>query len=44
MIARVYGRWMPSADAEAGNRAVEKFAVNAGVIAVKSDVKPAKTG
>lgn len=26
MIARVYGRWMPSADAEAGNRAVEKFA------------------
>ncbi|CAN7301839.1 DUF3596 domain-containing protein [Cupriavidus necator] len=26
MIARVYGRWMPSADAEAGTRAVEKFA------------------
>lgn len=26
MIARVYGRWMPSADVEAGNRAVEKFA------------------
>lgn len=26
MIARVYGRWMPSADTEAGNRAVEKFA------------------
>ncbi|MBC8730030.1 site-specific integrase [Paraburkholderia sp. UCT2] len=27
MIARVYGRWMPSADESAGNRAVEKFAV-----------------
>ncbi|AZY48824.1 site-specific integrase [Bordetella avium] len=25
MIARVYGRWMPSADTEAGNRAVELF-------------------
>lgn len=44
MIARVYGRWMPSADAEAGNRAVEKFAADAGVFAGKSDVNPAKTG
>ncbi|MFT4208209.1 MAG: integrase [Ralstonia sp.] len=40
MIARVYGRWMPSADAEAGSRAVEKFAGNAG----KSDAKLAKSG
>jgi len=44
MIARVYGRWMPSADAEAGNRAVKKFAGNAGKFAGKSTAKPAKTG
>lgn len=44
MIARVYGRWMPSADAEAGNRAVEKFAGNAGKFAGISTAKPAKTG
>ncbi|VVD63174.1 integrase [Pandoraea pneumonica] len=25
MIARVYGRWMPAADVEAGNKAVKKF-------------------
>lgn len=43
MIARVYGRWMPSADAEAGTRAVEKFAGNAGKFAGKPDVKLAKT-
>jgi len=43
MIARVYGRWMPSADAEAGTRAVEKFAGNAGKKAGKPDVKLAKT-
>lgn len=42
MIARVYGRWMPSADAEAGTRAVEKFAGNAGKFAGKPDVKLAK--
>lgn len=30
MIAWIYGRWMPSADAEAGSPAVEKFAGNAG--------------
>jgi integrase len=35
MIARVYGRWMPSADTEAGNKAVEKFAGNAAKFAVK---------
>ncbi|WP_346430232.1 integrase [Cupriavidus basilensis] len=41
MIARVYGRSMLSADAaEAGNRAVEKLAGDAG----KTDVKLAKTG
>lgn len=44
MIARVYGRWMPSADIEAGNRAVEKFAENAGEFHGKNDVNPAKTG
>ncbi|WP_317915120.1 DUF3596 domain-containing protein [Cupriavidus metallidurans] len=44
MIARVYGRWMPSADAEAGNRAVKKFAANAGKNAGKSAAKLAKTG
>lgn len=43
MIARVYGRWMPSADAEAGNRAVAKFASDAGKFPVKSEEKPAKT-
>lgn len=26
MIARVYGRWMPTADLKAGHKAVEKFA------------------
>ncbi|NIF51446.1 site-specific integrase [Burkholderia sp. Ax-1724] len=44
MIARVYGRWMPSADTEAGNKAVEKFAGNTGIFAGKSSVNPAKTG
>ncbi|WP_455154104.1 Arm DNA-binding domain-containing protein [Cupriavidus campinensis] len=44
MIARVYGRWMPSADTEAGNRAVEKFAGNAGEFTGKSTAKLAKTG
>jgi integrase len=44
MIARVYGRWMPSADAEAGSRAVQKFAGNAGKFAGKSNAKLAKTG
>lgn len=44
MIARVYGRWMPSADTEAGNRAVEKFAGNAGEFHGKSTAKLAKTG
>ena len=43
MIARVYGRWMPSADADAGTRAVEKFGGNAGKFAGKSDIKLAKT-
>ncbi|MEF9340976.1 tyrosine-type recombinase/integrase [Ralstonia solanacearum species complex bacterium KE101] len=42
MIARVYGRWMPSADAEAGSRAVEKFAGEAGKFAGKSSTKLAK--
>jgi len=37
MIARVYGRWMPSADTSAGSKAVEMFSENA----VK---KAAKTG
>lgn len=44
MIARVYGRWMPSADIEAGNRAVEKFAGNAVEFTGKSTSKLAKTG
>jgi integrase len=44
MIARVYGRWMPSADTDAGNKAVEKFAQDAGIFAVKNSVNPAKTG
>ncbi|MGF6643155.1 Arm DNA-binding domain-containing protein [Paraburkholderia sp. GAS82] len=43
MIARVYGRWMPSADTEAGNRAVEKFAGKAGKFAGISGTKLAKT-
>jgi integrase len=42
MIARVYGRWMPSADAEAGTRAVEKFGGNAGKKAGKFSIKLAK--
>ncbi|RMP18259.1 Prophage PssSM-03, phage integrase protein [Pseudomonas syringae pv. delphinii] len=29
MIARVYGRWMPAANHEAGNRAVESFDIKA---------------
>ncbi|MCK4163990.1 integrase [Ralstonia pseudosolanacearum] len=41
-IARVYGRWMPSADAETGSRAVEKFAGDAGKFAGKSSTKLAK--
>jgi integrase len=44
MIARVYGRWMPSADELAGDRAVEKFAGNAGKFTVKSAVNREKTG
>ncbi|WP_454871732.1 Arm DNA-binding domain-containing protein [Paraburkholderia xenovorans] len=44
MIARVYGRWMPSADELAGDRAVEKFAADAGKFTVKSGVNKAKTG
>lgn len=28
MIARIYGRWMPTADSMAGARAVEKFSGN----------------
>ncbi|MBB6591221.1 site-specific integrase [Ralstonia solanacearum] len=42
MIARVYGRWMPSADVDAGSRAVEKFAGEAGKFAGKSRTKLAK--
>lgn len=38
MIARIYDRWMPSADAEGGTRAVEKFGGNAGKFASKPDV------
>jgi len=44
MVMQVYGHWMPSADTEAGNRAVEKFAENAGVFAGEKREKPAKTG
>jgi integrase len=44
MIARVYGRWMPSADDSSGAKAVEKFAGDAGKFAGKSTVNPAKTG
>ncbi|WP_017773800.1 site-specific integrase [Paraburkholderia kururiensis] len=44
MIARVYGRWMPSADAEAGSRAVEKFAAEAVKKAVEPEEKQAKSG
>lgn len=44
MIARVYGRWMPSADDSSGAKAVEKFAGDAGKFAGKSPVNPAKTG
>lgn len=40
MIARVYGRWMPSADIEAGNKAVKQFA---GKLPVISEAKQAKT-
>lgn len=36
MIARVYGRWMPSADTTAGSKAVQMFAENAVKKAVKS--------
>lgn len=36
MIARVYGRWMPSADTEAGSKAVEMFAANAVKLPVKT--------
>jgi integrase len=36
MIARVYGRWMPSADPTAGSKAVEMFAENAVKKAVKT--------
>jgi integrase len=44
MIARVYGRWMPSADTAAGSKAVQMFSENAGIFAGKSIVNPAKTG
>ncbi|WP_281718456.1 tyrosine-type recombinase/integrase [Pandoraea apista] len=44
MIARVYGRWMPTADLKAGDKAVEKFAKNAGTDAGISGEKQAKTG
>jgi integrase len=30
MIARVYGRWMPSADDSSGSKAVEKFGIETG--------------
>ncbi|HWV05759.1 hypothetical protein [Ralstonia sp.] len=43
MIARVHGRWTPSADAEAGARAVEKFGGSAGKFAGGSGVKLANT-
>jgi integrase len=36
MIARVYGRWMPSADTTAGSKAVQMFAEKAVEFAVKS--------
>ncbi|MEG7360003.1 site-specific integrase [Pseudomonas citronellolis] len=32
MIARIYGRWMPTADASAGDRAVQLFGGNASVM------------
>lgn len=44
MIARVYGRWMPSADTQAGSKAVEKFGENAGKKDGINPVNPAKTG
>lgn len=44
MIARVYGRWMPSADDSSGAKAVEKFADNAGKFPVIPPVNRAKTG
>ncbi|MGT2493949.1 hypothetical protein ACU4GD_34295, partial [Cupriavidus basilensis] len=45
MIARVYGRWMPSADAEAGNRAVEKIRWKCWQVCWQiHSQKPAKTG
>ncbi len=43
MIARVYGHWMPSADVNAGSKAVERFAGNAGIEAGISGEKQAKT-
>ncbi|VVD71711.1 integrase [Pandoraea aquatica] len=42
MIAPVYGRWMPTADLKAGDKAVEKFAKNAGTDAAISKEKRAK--
>ncbi|VVE55886.1 integrase [Pandoraea horticolens] len=44
MIARVYGRWMPTADVGAGDKAVEKFARNTGTVAGILAEKQAKTG
>lgn len=44
MIARVYGRWMPSADDSSGAKAVEKFAADAGKFPVIPPVNRAKTG
>lgn len=44
MIARVYGRWMPSTDTAAGSKAVQMFGSNAGKFPVKNSVNPAKTG
>ncbi|VVD63782.1 hypothetical protein [Pandoraea fibrosis] len=42
MIARVYGRWMPTADLKTGDKAVEKLAKNAGTDAGISEEKQAK--
>lgn len=44
MIARVYGRWMPSTDSTAGSKAVQMFGADAGKFAGETTVNPAKTG
>lgn len=41
MIARVYGRWMPSSNHDAGKKAVERFGSNDSVMTA-SGVEPAK--